>query len=277
MNRLPELPQLHIVPTITLQPHEHVDRGRAEQLIRSLQSEGFLKNPPVVMPLAGESERYVVLDGANRTTAFQHMGFPHMLVQIAGRGVDVQSWNHAFLGLSVMPVIETIQRLDGVDLVEATEADARRRLANRESLAFLAVPGAGLWELTASTDEMGERVDLLAAVVTLFEGRNRAERTNAVSLDGLTQLYPDLACLAVYPSFGVEDVIEVVAGGRLFPSGITRFMISPRALRLNFPLALLADRSSRQSKEQALEEWILQRMDQRRIRFYAESTFLFDE
>jgi hypothetical protein len=277
LSQLPELPKLHIVPTETLQPHEHVDRGRAEQLIRSLQSEGFLKNPPVVLPLAEEAERYVVLDGANRTTAFQHMGFPHMLVQIAQTGVEVQSWNHAFLGLSVMPVIETIKRLDGVDLVEAAETDARRRLAARDSLAYLATPEGGLWELITETSELGEQVDLLAAVVTLFEGRNRAERTNAVSLNGVAQLYQDLACLAVYPSFGVEDVVEVVANGRLFPSGITRFLISPRALRLNFPLALLADRSSRESKEGALEQWILQRMDQRQIRYYAESTFLFDE
>jgi hypothetical protein len=176
-----------------------------------------------------------------------------------------------------MPVIETIQRLDGVHLAEVDEDDAVRRLDDRDSLAYLVIPGGGIWELTTDASELGEQVDLLAAVVTLFEGRNRAERTNAVSLNGVATLYPDLACLAVYPGFAVDDVVEVVASGRLFPSGITRFLISPRALRLNFPLALLADRSTLQSKERALKDWILQRMDQRRIRFYAESTFLFDE
>jgi hypothetical protein len=84
-------------------------------------------------------------------------------------------------------------------------------------------------------------------------------------------------CLIVYPQFTVSDVVEVASSGQLFPSGLTRFLISPRALRVNFPLAMLADRSPVGEKRKALEEWIRQRVEQRRVRYYAESTFVFDE
>lgn len=277
MSQLPEIPELRIVATDSLRPHEHVDRVRAEQLVRALQTEGFLKNPPVVLPLAEDPPGYVVLDGANRTTAFQHMGFPHMLVQIAQSDLEVESWNHAFLGGPAAPVLDSIGRLEGVRLREVDEVQASQSLKQRRSLAYLATPDQGIYELTTESSELGEQVERLGAIVAEFGGSFRAERTNAVSLNGLTQLYPDLACLAVYPRFAVEDVVEVVGAGRLFPSGITRFLISRRALRLNFPLAMLADRSPLESKERALEDWIRHRLDQRRVRFYAESTFLFDE
>ena len=51
MNQLPELPELQIVPTDSLHPHEEIEPGRARGLIRSLQTEGFLKNPPVVLQI----------------------------------------------------------------------------------------------------------------------------------------------------------------------------------------------------------------------------------
>ena len=86
MSQIPELPELQIVDTDSMQPHEDIEEGRSQRLIRALQTEGFLKNPPAVLRIEGETEQYVVLDGANRTMAFRKMGFPHMLVQIANEG-----------------------------------------------------------------------------------------------------------------------------------------------------------------------------------------------
>jgi hypothetical protein len=54
-------------------------------------------------------------------------------------------------------------------------------------------------------------------------------------------------------------------------------VISPRALRLNFPIAILAEDRAIEEKQQALAEWVRERVGGRHVRFYAESTFLFDE
>jgi len=139
------------------------------------------------------------------------------------------------------------------------------------------LPGGEVWHLQSPEERVVKRVGLLGQVVKLYEGRFWRERTSAADLDGLVRLYPDLSGLMVFPRFDVKDVIEVAASGGLFPSGTTRFLISPRALRGNFPLATLADRSLLASKREVLEEWIRDRMEQRRVRYYAESTFLFDE
>ncbi|HEY4666443.1 MAG TPA: ParB N-terminal domain-containing protein [Anaerolineales bacterium] len=277
MNQLPELPELQIVPTDSLHPHEEIEPGRARGLIRSLQTEGFLKNPPVVLQIPEVPERYVVLDGANRTTAFKQMGFPHILVQIARSGVEVMSWNHVLRGESPAPLLEAIRGLEAARLTPTDSQRAPAALQARQSLMYLVVPGGEVWQLESPQQQLRERVDLLGKVVKLSEHNYRRERTGAEDLDGLVKLYPDLSCLLVYPRFEVKDVIEVAAKGGLFPSGTTRFLISPRALRVNFPLATLADRSPLESKRLVLEEWIRERMEHRRVRYYAESTFLFDE
>ena len=63
-----ETPDLRIVPIELLVEHEYNDAQRTTPLAKRLEAEGLLKNPPIVAPL-DDDPRFVVLDGANRTTA----------------------------------------------------------------------------------------------------------------------------------------------------------------------------------------------------------------
>jgi hypothetical protein len=160
---------------------------------------------------------------------------------------------------------------------KSDEFRAAAALAREESVAYIVLPDGETWQLGIDGAGISEKLKGLTELVSLYEGRFRRERTTTSNLNGLSNLYPDMNCLIVYPQFSVSDVVEVASSGVLFPSGLTRFLISPRALRVNFPLAMLADRSPVEEKRKVLKEWIRQRMDQHRVRFYAESTFMFDE
>jgi hypothetical protein len=46
---------------------------------------------------------------------------------------------------------------------------------------------------------------------------------------------------------------------------------------VNYPLQALALDESREAKEQALARWIHERVIARKVRYYAEATYLFDE
>ena len=277
MNPIPELPEIQIVETDSLQPHEEIDEGRSHRLISALQTQGFLKNPPAVLRVESDSERYVVLDGANRTTAVREMGFPHMLVQIAREGVEVRTWNHILSEGDLWPLLESVQQFPGLGVTKTDEFRAAAALAREESLAYMVLPNGETWQLEADIRSIAEKLANLTGFVRLYEGRFRRERTTTSNLNGLSNLYPSMNCLIVFPQFSVEDVVEVATGGQLFPSGLTRFLISPRALRVNFPLAMLADNSPVEEKREALADWIRNRVDERRVRYYAESTFVFDE
>lgn len=274
---IPDLPELEIVETEALHPHEEVDEGRADRLINALRTQGFLKNPPIVLRISRTPERYVVLDGANRTLAVKRMGFPHMLVQVANAGVEVKSWNHILLDGSMDPLLEGARSIAGIRLQTASQESARAAIGERQALAYLAFPSGEYLTLGTEAGGVTDGLEELSVFVRLYEGLYRRERTSVESVNGLSELFPDLRCLIVYPRFQVEDVIQVASSGRLFPSGLTRFLISPRALRVNFPLAMLADRSPVEEKRTLLGEWIRQRVKGRRVRYYGESTFLFDE
>src|SRR5689334_23478622 len=95
-----DIPDLWLLPAESLVLHEHADEKRVARLEARLRTDGFLKNPPIVAPIPG-TNRYVVLDGANRTTAISRIGCPHVLVQLVdykSGHVQLQTWHHLIAG-----------------------------------------------------------------------------------------------------------------------------------------------------------------------------------
>src|SRR3972149_4553210 len=119
MRILPDLPDLHILPAGALRPHEHHEDRRSAPVGEALRREGFLRNPPSVLPLGGHEERYIVLDGANRTTAFQQLGFKYVLAQVVRPGenqVGVETWNHAVLNMTEDELLAELRDVDEAGL-----------------------------------------------------------------------------------------------------------------------------------------------------------------
>jgi hypothetical protein len=280
MRPLPDLPQLRIVPSDSLQPHEFVDEDRVEPLLRALKRERVLRNPPIVLPVTGHTAQFVVLDGANRTTAFRQMGLPTALVQVVHPGeseVRVETWNHVVLGLTSEQLMQLVKGVEGVSVSAADIEQASFDLHTGEALCYVSLPDGGVWEVTASPSRFQERVSQLGALAGCYSLSGRIERASVVDCEGLSRVYADLAGLVVFPRFEVEQVVAVAADGLLFPPGLTRFVVSPRALRLNYPIDRLAAETSIEDKQKELDDWVRQAVARRSVRYYAEATFLFDE
>jgi hypothetical protein len=279
MKPFPDLPELRIVRTQDLRPHEQVDEGRADPLVRSLQVDGILKNPAVVMPFA-DREGYIVLDGANRTVALQRLDVPHTLVQVVQAhdgSTQVGSWSHVLMGASADQVLGVLRQANGLELHPSDRERARLHLDLTGALAVLITSDERVTEVIGGNSSLPDRVRALNQLVEAYQPMCRIERTSAAQATGLHELYPEFSCLVVFPRFPIEDVLAVVSQGMLFPTGVTRFAIAPRALRVNYPLEKLASSVSLEEKQRELMEWVRARVQGRRVRYYAESTVLFDE
>lgn len=93
------LPDLRILALDTLMPHERTDPRRVNPLAERLKTEAVLRNPPIVSPFDAydaNDKRFVVLDGANRTAAFQALDVPHILAQVVDYSrVQLHVWHYA--------------------------------------------------------------------------------------------------------------------------------------------------------------------------------------
>jgi hypothetical protein len=276
--RPPDMPDLRVVPVAELLLHEQHDAQRTGPLLHRLQGDGVLRNPPVVAAIRGEP-RYVVLDGANRVTAMQALGVAHVVVQVVDyedADLALHTWHHLIKGIAAERVPRMLRALRGVAIDLANATRARAQLARREILAFVETRNGETWALRASGD-LHQRSRRLNEIVDLYKGQAQVFRASADHLPSLLPLHADAAALVVFPRFAPAEIVDLARVGARLPAGITRHVIPRRALRLNVPLAVLNGGSSLSEKNSWLADWLAQRQASKTVRYYQESTFLFDE
>jgi len=278
----PKLPDLRVVPTALLVPHEQEDESRVGRLSERLKTAGFLKNPPIVTEVVTPERGscLVVLDGANRVSAARAAAYPHFLVQVVHydeASVELTTWHHALSGYPYERLERELRRVPGLTLGHEGPGHARALLARREALAF--VLSESKEALTLLGDHgLYERNALLNAVVDLYRDRVPFHRATRDSWSEARTRFPDVTALVVFPKFHPDEIIEIATSGARLPAGITRHVIPWRALRVNVPLEILADPVKPiEEKNRWLKAWIEERIVQKHVRFYAESTVLFDE
>jgi hypothetical protein len=277
---MPDFPVLTFLPVDRLLIHEYHDDQRTRPLVNRIRASGVFRNPPVVAPLEDGSDRYMVLDGANRVTALHEMGYPHCLVQVVqpdDHGLQLNCWNHVVWELSPQRFLDGVSALDDIELREDPEQDVTPSLNGDCGLAKLQTPNGKSFVVCCQAQGLKKRVDVLNGIVRSYITRARLDRTSLNDIQTMADIYPSLSGLVIFPTFNIHELLRLVSENYLLPAGVTRFMIAPRALHLNYPLAELADTRSLEDKNRDLQKWVQERIAHKNVRYYAEPTYLFDE
>jgi hypothetical protein len=273
-----EIPRIQFVATDSLVLHEQHDLSRTAPLAERIRRDGVLKNPPIVAHINGD-ERYVVLDGANRTTGLLGMHVPHVVVQMVNYDdpeLVLDTWYHLVTEIEYEDFVSAMDRLTGIEFEPRDLLYARAALARRSAMAYL-VYTDGRVLVARGDDELHTRAQALNCLVDAYRYRARIYRVNTDQIEQVRLLYQDVAALVVFPRYEPSEIIELARTGARLPAGITRHIIPRRALRLNIPLAKLVEDKSLEEKNEWLQGWLRYKLANREIRFYEESTWLFDE
>jgi len=272
------LPTLRILPLESLILHEDHDNQRTLPLVEKLRAQGIIRNPPIVMPLVDGSNRYMVLDGANRVTSLHEMEFPHIVAQVveaSNPNVNLQTWNHVIWGMSTKTLMSELRKVKGLEVIKINTSKSLD--APKYVPVQIRLPDGKFYLLTESPSDLPAHIGTLHKIVNAYKTRASLDRTSQTLVDSFKPIYHDLTALVIFPSFKIKTVLKLTAQQIVLPTGITRFTVSPRALHLNYPLHELSSGKSIEYKEAYLKKWIDDRVKKKGVRLYSEATFLFDE
>jgi hypothetical protein len=246
----------------------------------TIQRDGKLRNPPIV---AEQGDRYIVLDGATRTTALREMGYRDVLVQIVdyyAETVQVHAWHHVLAGLPHNRLLATLADVEGVTL-QPVDADSACRMLGTRAIVACVVMRNGQWFAVLCDDESqpdnNRRASLLCQLVAEYRGKTEVHRTVEVELPTLIKEYPHLTAVIVFPSFTPAELSQLAVDNAKLPMGITRHIVAGRALGLDIPLDLLTGSQSLEAKNAWLNDLIMKRLQANKVRLYQEPVFVFDE
>ncbi len=276
------LPDLRVFPTERLLPHEEFDPRRIEKLALRLREDGILKHPPIVTEVPCQDD-YVILDGANRVMAFQHLGIPHIVAQRIDYdqpGLILDTWYHVVAGMPVVTFNQELTLATGMSLVDCSIEEARLAMDALEAAAYI-VCEDGVRMVCNSTKVKHHKLrhdsDLLNMLVSVYKGKANIFRASNDKWEIQKPYYQDITALVIFPRLKPADIIEAACTGERLPTGISRHIIPARALNINIPIDSMDNNQSKETKDKWLQKWLMDRMSANSIRFYAESTFSFNE
>ena len=265
---------LQVVPLDKVFPHEHVDPKRVDKLAHRLEVEGRLANPPIVTQ-AGD--RYVVLDGATRVTALKKLGYPHIVVQVVSDKdqLGLHTWFHAIRGIDPRQLVKRLADLPEIDMMETNSHRMLEEMLEYGGLCYLHTVEGRVFIVQPTSGV--NHLDALNRLTETYIEAAQVPRTLNRDIHSLKREHPDLAALVVFPEYTVEQVLQIAQANRVLPAGITRFIIPGRVLRLNAELRHLRSDSSLREKNEWLHQLLVDKLDQGKIRYYAEPVYLLDE
>ena len=263
-------PDLRILSINRIFPHETHDSQRSQPLLKILREADCLTNPPIVASMGNGS--FVVMDGANRYHCFRALGYPHLLVQVADYEsdfVELGVWNHIISDWDENAFIQ--------QLYELPDATIKKGWDYR-SVAQILLQNGSVLSLDAPVETIADRNHALRNLVQIYQRHARLSRTALHDPTLIWPLFPDAIALAIFPKYQPEDIIAAAREEAFLPPGVSRHIVHGRALKLNYPLHKLMDKGvSLEAKNAELQDWIRDRLAHRAVRYYAESTYQFDE
>lgn len=272
-------PDLRIIELDDLLFHEEVDLDRVARLLDRLSADGILKNPPIVASLDG-SDRYLLLDGANRVSALQNLEIPHLLVQVEPFGnpsLEVRHWNHVVRDIEARELVARAPELSGV----TTRAGSLDDGASEEPGYLASITTNDEHERTLHLfggEELEGRVRSLRDIVDVYyRGEARMDRVNHADVEALRRHHPHFGALVSFADLPKSEVRAVAEAGRRLPSGVTRILVPRRVLGFNLRLPLLKSSLPLEEKRRWLADEIQHKVAEHKVRYYQEPTFVFDD
>jgi hypothetical protein len=135
----------------------------------------------------------------------------------------------------------------------------------------------GVWHVVANREEARTNRPV-RTLVYAYQKRATLQRTALPDIDQIWDYHPTGAAIIAFRAYQPEDIMQAAVTGDFLPPGVSRHIVHGRAIRVNYPMVDLRDAyTPLERKNESLRRWVQDRISARRVRFYAESTFQFDE
>ncbi len=265
---------LAVVPLDKVFPHELIDPRRVENLIKKLEASDVFTNPPIVVQ---SKDYYVVLDGATRVSSFKKLGYPHIIVQILKDkdNYTLDTWFHAIRKIDPDRIVSMLKEMPEITIAKSDLETVQAGMVEHGGLCYLQTVDKTIYHIQPKAGV--NHLDALNKLTNAYIEASHVTRTLEDDIDVLLDEFPDLTGVVVFPVFTLNQVLQIADAGHVMPAGITRFIIPGRVMRLNARFETLKSDMDLNEKNKWLYDFVMEKLSDDQVRYYAEPIYLMDE
>jgi hypothetical protein len=259
--------------------HETTETKRLRNIFDRIAKDRKLINPVIV---GKHKDNYILIDGANRLSSLQDIGCQLVLAQIIdynNKRIKLKGWNHLIYNFDLQLIEifckshklehEKIKYSAGKQIYNSSDNILLATDIKTEDCIIVYLPG----NLDQSISDLNKLTRLYFNVFQF----DRSE--SEIKLPEIRKFTRRRGILIEFPLFDKKTIIKIAENKitHKIPAGITRHILINRVLHVRFNIKNLLNENDIEIKTTELEKYLLNKIDNNKVRQYTESVIVFDE
>lgn len=269
--------ELELLKIKDIRLHETTEFNRLRNVFSRIAGSKYLMNPVIV----GRYDKDLILiDGANRLSTLKEIGCKLAIAQVIdykNKKIKLKRWHHLVYDFSINDVIslsnklklthEQVGYIRGSKFMKTNTNCILASDINSEKTILITLP-----------KNFRKLVELLNEFTKFYFKDFVFDRTEEeIKIGELRKFTRHKGTLLEFPHFSKKQIVEIAKNHDRLPAGITRHILENRVLHVKFEIAKLMDDKSIETKKKELKEYLLNKIDNNKVRQYRESVIVFDE
>lgn len=257
--------------------HEATEDNRLRNIYSRIAHAKYLLNPVIVGKF---NKDHILIDGANRTSSLQEIGCKLILAQVIDYkdpGIKLLTWDHVIYDFDFEKLKEfAIKNNLNYDIVKNSHAlKIRSNNLSRISAADIQSGTTILIELPIKFFDM---IDTLSKLTSVYFHKYSFDRSESeIKFSQLQKYSRRQGVLIKFPILEKKHILKIARSKHRLPAGISRHILVNRVLHVKYSIDKLKSVSSIEKKQKELNEMLLKKIDNNKVRQYKESVIVFDE
>lgn len=263
---------LKIIKISEIKLHEKTETFRLRNIFDRITKDRFLLNPVIVGKYKKE---LILIDGANRLKSLIETGCKLIIAQIVDYMDDkikLKKWNHLVYDFH----IDNLQLFCKNNCIEHKNAEKVKKLI-KQSLIVSDLQQGKRKIIKLSTDFI-QMIKQINDITKLYFGKFEFDRSEEeIKIGELKKYTRRKGTLIEFPDLSKKQIVNTVKNHIRIPAGITRHILDNRVLHIKYDINKLFDDSEIEKKNNELRKYLLEKIDNNKVRQYTESVIVFDE
>jgi hypothetical protein len=259
--------------------HETTETNRLRNIFDRIAKDRKLMNPVII---GKHNDTHILIDGANRLSSLEEIGCKLALAQIIdykNKRIRLKNWNHLIYDFDIDIIREYCEKHKLECKILKYSEGHQIFKKNHHSILATEIKNEKsiLIYLPKSINDLIKELNKFTKIYFNIYPFDRSE--TEIKISDLKKHSRRNGILIEYPLFKKRNIIDIAEEKykHKIPAGITRHILINRVLHVRYDLKNLFSDNNIETKTKDLENYLIKKIDNNKVRQYIESVIVFDE
>jgi len=269
--------ELELLRIKDIKLHETTEFNRLRSVYDRIAGSKHLMNPVIV---GRYNKDLILIDGANRLSTLKEIGCKLALAQVIdykNNKIKLKRWHHLVYKLDLDTIISFCNKLN-LNYSFIGYKEGSKILKGKFNYILASGIDNNKSLLISLPKDFRKLIEALNTFTKFYFNIYTFDRSEEeISIADLRKYTRKEGVLIEFPCFTKKQIVEIANNHDRLPAGITRHILDNRVLHVRYELAKLMDESQLETRKKELEKYLINKIDNNKVRQYRESVIVFDE